>query len=186
MKEVTLVTGNLGKWKIASNIFKKYNIKLLQEKMETPEIQSYDVEEVSKYSAIYAAKKLNKPVIKSDVGYYIEELNGFPGPLLKYINGMLMSEDILKLLENKQNRKIKLKECLTYADETGKVKQFISIEEATISTKPFGEGSPFDKIVILQGDKLPKSMNTEEENLKHFEKQLVIYDDMAKYLIEED
>lgn len=57
MEEITLVTGNLGKWKIASNIFKKYNIKLLQEKIATPEIQSYDVEEVSKYSAIYAAKK---------------------------------------------------------------------------------------------------------------------------------
>ncbi len=186
MEEITLVTGNLGKWKIASNIFKKYNIKLLQEKMKTPEMQSYDVEEVSKHSAIYAAKKLNKPVIKSDVGYYIEDLNGFPGPFLKYINGMLTSEDILKLLENKQNRKIKLKECLTYADENGKVKQFISIEEATISTTSMGEGSTFDKIVILQGDKLPKAMNTEEENLKHFEKQLVIYDAMAKFLTEED
>ena len=40
MEEIILVTGNLGKWKIASNIFKKYNIKLLQEKIETPEIQS--------------------------------------------------------------------------------------------------------------------------------------------------
>ena len=99
---------------------------------------------------------------------------------------MLTSEDILKLLENKQNRKIKLKECLTYADEDGKVKQFISVEEATISTKSMGKGSTFDKIVILQGDKLPKAMNTEEENLKHFEKQLVIYDAMAKFLTEKD
>ncbi len=49
-----------------------------------------------------------------------------------------------------------------------------------------GKGSTFDKIVILQGDKFPKAMNTEEENLKHFEKQLVIYDELAKYLIEED
>lgn len=74
MEEITLATGNLGKWKIAKDIFDKYNINLLHEKINTPEIQSNDVVEVSKYSALYAAKKLNKQVIKSDVGYYIEEL----------------------------------------------------------------------------------------------------------------
>ncbi len=67
-----MVTGNLGKWRIASDIFEKYDVKLLQEKMETFEIQSKDVEEVSKYSALYAAKELKCPVIKSDVGYYIK------------------------------------------------------------------------------------------------------------------
>lgn len=72
MKQVTMVTGNLGKLRIAKEIFKAYNIELLHEKMDTFEIQSMDVCEVSKYSALYASKKLNKDVIKSDVGYYIE------------------------------------------------------------------------------------------------------------------
>ena len=57
MKEITMVTGNKGKWKIASDIFKKREILLSQEKIETPEIQAYNVEEVSAYSAIYAARK---------------------------------------------------------------------------------------------------------------------------------
>lgn len=150
--------------------------------MDTPEIQSQSVEEVSKYSALYAAKKLNTPVIKSDVGYYIEELNGFPGPFLKYINNMLTSEDIIKLMVDKHNRPIKLKECLTYATPEGEVKQFLSIEEATISTEPKGKGSTFDKIVIFKGQTLPKAMNSEEENFKHFQEQLKIYDELAKYL----
>ena len=105
MQEITLVTGNLGKWKITKDIFDKYNINLLHEKINTPEIQSNDVVEVSKYSALYAAKKLNKQVIKSDVGYYIEELGGFPGPFLKYINDMLTSEDILNMMKTKNNKK---------------------------------------------------------------------------------
>ena len=100
MKKVTMITGNMGKWKIASDIFKKYNVELEHIKMDTPEIQSHDVEEVSKYSAEYASNKLNIPVIKSDVGYYIDELGGFPGPFLRYINDMLESEDILKMMEN--------------------------------------------------------------------------------------
>lgn len=36
MQEITLVTGNLGKWEIAKDIFDKYNINLLHEKINTP------------------------------------------------------------------------------------------------------------------------------------------------------
>lgn len=182
MKKVTMVTGNLGKWKVASKIFEKYNVELFHEKINTPEIQSHDVEEVSKYSAEYAAQKLNKPVIKSDVGYYIEALNGFPGPFLRYINDYLTSEEILKLMDGKENRVILLKECLTFATPSGLIKQFVNIEKATISKKAMGTGTTFDRIVIFNGDKLPKSMNSEEKNYKHFEETLVIYDNMAKYL----
>ena len=182
MKQVTMVTGNIGKWQVASEIFKKYNVELLHEKMDTFEIQSHEVEEVSKYSALYAAKKLERPVIKSDVGYFIEALNGFPGPFLRYINDYLTSEEILKLMEDKENRTILLKECLTFATPDGEYIQFVSIEKASISKISMGSGTTFDRIVIFDGYDKPKSMNSEEENLKHFEKQLDIYDKMAKYL----
>ena len=113
MNKIIIGTGNIGKYNIANNIFKEKGLNLMQEKIETPEIQSYNVEDVSAYSALYASKTLNKPVIKSDVGYFISALNGFPGPFVKYINGMLSSEEILKLMENKVDRTIILKECLT-------------------------------------------------------------------------
>lgn len=184
MKEVIMITGNNGKLKIAKEIFSKYNIKLLQHKMDTPEIQSHNVEDVSKYSAEYACNLLNKPVIKSDVGYYIEELNGFPGPFLRYINDMLSSEDILKLMKGKKNRTIYLKESLTYKNPKGEIKQFTNIEKATISEEAMGEGSTFDKIVIFENSKYPKSMNTKQENHEHFVKTLKIYEEMAKYIEE--
>ena len=183
MKEITMVTGNLGKWKVAKDIFDKYEVKLLHEKMDTPEIQSEDVEEVSRYSALYAAKKLNKPVIKSDVGYYIETLRGFPGPLLRYANSMLTSKDILAMMDEKTDRTILLKECLTYAEPNGFTKEFVNIETATIGFKEEGNGSTFDKIIIFEGQNHPKSLNSEEENHKHFEKTLVIYDECANYIM---
>ena len=186
MKKVIMVTGNIGKYDIAKEIFGKYNIMLLQEKIDTPEIQDNDVIEVSRYSALYAAKKLKKCVIKSDVGYHIESLGGFPGPFLKYINGMLSSEDILKMMRGKRNRTILLKECLTYATPKGEVKQYVNIEKARVSLKSCGDGSTFDKIVIFEGDKLPKSMNSKEKNFEHFKSQLFIYDKMAKYILGEE
>ena len=150
--------------------------------METPEIQSYNVEDVSSYSALYATKELDSPVIKSDVGYFIPALNGFPSPFVKYINGMLKSEELLKLIEDKADRTIILKECLTYATTKGETKQFINEEKASIDLNAYGTGLTFDRIVIFDGQELPKSMNTDEENLKHFKKSLKLYDDMAEYL----
>ena len=186
MDKVMMVTGNMGKWRVASDIFRKYNVELEHYKMDTPEIQSHNVEDVSKYSAEYASNKLNTAVIKSDVGYYIESLGGFPGPFLRYANDMLTSEDILKMMAGKANRKIILKECLTFASPNKETKQFINIEEETISKKEYGRGTTFDKIVIFKGQSLPKSMNTDEENYKHFEEKLIIYDQMANYLEKND
>ena len=182
MSEIVMVTGNAGKYKVANDIFKEKGLNLIQEKIETPEIQSYNVEDVSIYSALYAAKELDSPVIKSDVGYLIPALNGFPGPFVKYINGMLTSEEVLKLMENKADRTIILKECLTYATPTGETKQFVNEEKASIALKAYGTGSTFDRIVIFEGQELPKSMNTDEENLEQYKKSLKIYEDMAEYL----
>ena len=86
------------------------------------------------------------------------------------------------MMEGKTNRKIILKECLTYASKDGKIKQFINEEEATLSNKPYGSGTTFDKIVIFKEDTFPKSMNKDEKNYKHFEKTLTIYNKMAEYL----
>ena len=182
MNEIVMVTGNGGKYKVANDIFIKKGLNLIQEKIETPEIQSYNVEDVSAYSALFAAKELDSPVVKSDVGYFIPALNGFPGPFVKYINGMLSSEEILKMMENKIDRTIILKECLTFATPTGEIKQFINEEKASIALKAHGIGSAFDRIVVFEGQELPKSMNTDEENLEHFKKSLKIYENMAEYL----
>ena len=63
MQEITLVTGNLGKWKIAKDIFDKYNINLLHEKINTPEIQSNDVVEVSNTQHYTQQKNLTKKLL---------------------------------------------------------------------------------------------------------------------------
>ena len=44
---------------------------------ETPEIQAKTNREVAEFSAQWAANKFGLPVIKEDVGMYIEALGGF-------------------------------------------------------------------------------------------------------------
>ena len=182
MKKVTYVTGNLAKITSARQVLEPLGFEVEQVKIETPELQNDSIEEIAKYSAKWASEELKCNVIKNDSGLCIEALNGFPGPFVKYINGMLSSEEILKLMENKTDRTIFLKECLTYATPTGEIKQFINEEKASIALNVYGTGSAFDRIVIFEGQEMPKSMNSDEENLEHFKKSLKIYEDMAEYL----
>ena len=185
MEKFIMITSNTGKYQIARDIFRKYNLELIQATIELPELQDYDVVKVSKYSAVFAANTLGKPVIKSDIGYYIDELGGFPGAYVKHINQMLKPDDILKMMEHKRNRKILLKECLTYAHPNGNVKQFVSEEEAHLSKFAMGRGTTFDKIIVLDGFDRPKGIYDYQTNVKHFKDNLTIYDEMAKYLIKE-
>lgn len=65
------------------------------------EIQDTNIENIATKSALMAAKILNQPVIKTDVGFEIEALNGFPGAFGKYIFNQIGIEGILKLLEKR-------------------------------------------------------------------------------------
>lgn len=104
MEKITFITGNKGKFEEAKNIFSGSGIELLQEAYDTPEIQSESAEEIAKFSASYIGTKLNKPLFVMDRGFYIQGLNGFPGPFIKYINRWLTPEQVLGLLGDNTNR----------------------------------------------------------------------------------
>lgn len=175
--KITFVTGNKNKLEVASRVLSKYGIDLVSEKIETPEIQSIDVSEISKFSAQYAAKVVGGAVIKTDAGYFIKSLNGFPGPFVKYINNWLSAEDILRLLEGKKDRSVEIIECLTYCNTDGEVAQFFSKDSGKIALKAEGQGSSMDQIIIR--DKIGRVqalINSEvmfdywAQNLPHFHK----------------
>ena len=182
MLKIHFVTGNAGKWEIAKDIFAKYGLELIQTNMETPEIQSTDVKEVAAYSARYAAQKLNAPVIKSDVGYYITALNGFPGPFIKYINGMLSSEDLLHLMKGVENRSMIIRECLAFATPASLTKCLTHEQQTILATKAEGTGSSIDKIMILDGFTKTRGACTKEEVAEFWKKSLTLYHDMAQFL----
>jgi len=182
IKEVTFVTGNQGKWEIARDIFKEYGVTLYQEKIETPEIQSLDVQEVASYSVSFAAEKYGKAVMKSDVGYYFNALNGFPGAFVKFINQSLTPDDILSMMRGKEDRSIILRECLAYAEPNKEPVLFISEEIGQIATEAIGKGSTMDQILILKGFTKPKGACDQNQIFEHFKNSLHIYHDIAKYI----
>ncbi len=153
MKTISFVTGNSYKFEVAQKCLKGTDIDIVQEKLETPEIQSTEVEEIASYSAKWAANKLGKSVVISDAGWYIEALNGFPGPFVKYINHWLSTDDLLRIMSGKENRKVMVKDCLAYCEPGKEPVIFVSESFGTLTTYPIKKvgASSIDALFLPEG-----------------------------------
>ena len=167
--KICYVTGNKLKVDLANRIFKDLDIEIIQENIETPEIQSLDCEEVAKYSAKYAADLLNKPVFKNDSGIVIPALGGFPGALSRYAEDTIGAEGYVKLLEGK-DKKCYWIEVLAYCEPGKEPVSFTSLTYGKIADKVHeGRGYNFDKIYIPDGDTRAFSEMSYEEQLSYFD-----------------
>ena len=135
MEKILFVTGNVYKFQIAQRVLSGARSRLIQKKLKTPEIQSASVQEVAAFSARWTAGILKKPVVVADGGCYIEALNGFPGPFVKYVNQRLRPGDLLNLMKSKRNRRAVWKECLAYCAPGERPVTFVSSFPGSIAKK---------------------------------------------------
>ncbi len=182
--EITFITGNPKKLATATRILDKYGIKINNIKIETPEIQADDSEEVARYSAKWAAEKLQKPVVVSDVGWQIPALNGFPGVYMKYAATILGNTGFLKLMEGKKDRIIIFKEVLAYCEPGGElltVSGTIKGEIMKSAEKEEFSNWSVDSIIKLEGCKNILSKMAQEERDRVFAK-INTWDALARKL----
>ena len=151
--KITYVTGNKYKIELAQRILGPLGIEVCQKKIYCPEIQDNNIENVSKFSAKYAANELQTPVIKNDSGLIIDALNGFPGPYTAYVEDTLTEDGILKLMQGKENRKAYFVEVISYCEPNKEPISFVSKTEGTIALEKRGEfGWSYDRIFIPIGE----------------------------------
>lgn len=130
---INYVTTNSYKFELARKFFEDVEgIELVQYDQETPEIQEDSVEKIAASSALWAAKEIGEPAVAMDVGFCINALNGFPGPFVKYINKWLQPNDILRLMDGKEDRSAYFVDALAYATPDGKTKVFTVKTEGII------------------------------------------------------
>jgi len=166
------VTKNKLKIQRAIEFCKNTNIEIEQLAIDTPEIQGESSIEIAKSSAEFVAQQINKPLIKLDVSFHIEILNGFPGPFVKYINNWLTPEQILKLMEGESNRKAYWLDALALYLPGKPIKVFSSKEYGTIALKPQGESDwGIDKIFIPKGLTITTASLSNKERLRISNKQ---------------
>lgn len=178
--EILFITGNKEKLAIANTVLKELDIKVKSKKIECPEIQSDDNETIAIESAKYASNITKSNVIKIDTGFYIEALNGFPGPYAEYVERKIDAEDILKMMENKSNRNAYYKEVLAYCEYGNEPVIFTTFTYGTIYEKLSGDkGYNYDRIFICENDSKTMANYEQNERAKKYNnenwKQLVKY-----------
>ncbi|MBI4096018.1 MAG: hypothetical protein HY438_04100 [DPANN group archaeon] len=110
-------TTNTGKLLSFQRDLGKYNVKITQLALDVPEPRSSDVVEIAKEKVNFAYKKIRKPVVANDSGFYIHSLNGFPRAFVNFALETIGLEGLLKLVENKP-RECEFRECLAYLDNS--------------------------------------------------------------------
>ncbi len=168
-KTVTFVTGNFHKFYEVRSILSSMGIAVGMLRMKGDEIQSDDIKEIAKNSAIEAFNRCHFPLIVEDAGLFIDALEGFPGPYAAYIYKTIHNKGILKLMENIQNRKATFCSAIVYiSKETGPLLFEGDAKGEITLTERKGEGnSGFGFDPIFQPSKSVKTfseMTLEEKN----------------------
>ena len=183
MKTITYVTGNWAKVASAKKALAPLGFVIDNVKMETPEIQADDVIEVSKYSAKWAAEKLNKPVLKNDSGLFVKALNGFPGVYTHYADDTIGEDGLLKLMEGITDREAYFKESIAYCEPGKEPVVFEGITKGIIDTKKSGTyGWSWDFIFIPKGEDKTLGCFPDEERWNFWSQDA--YKELANYLEE--
>lgn len=146
--DLVLVTGNSNKLKEFKSIL---DFEISNEKIDLDEIQSMDLREICEHKVKQAYDIIKKPVIVEDTGFFIDELNGLPGPFIKFFEEKLGNGSAVKLLGDNKNRKAKQICMVTYYDGI-KLIHCEGIMEGIISNEVRkGEGFGFDFCFIPSG-----------------------------------
>ena len=112
--EIVFVTHNTGKIKSAEKYFKNLKFKTFNYELDEP--RSDDIKEIATAKVKQAYNLVKRPCIALDTDFRIEALNGFPRAFVNFSLDTIGIEGILKLMENKQDRRCAFNECLAYHD----------------------------------------------------------------------
>jgi len=166
-RSILFVTSNLNKVKEIEAVLSKYNIQVETSSIKKREIQSEQLEEIAKESALSAYEVLRRPLFVEDSGLFIEALNGFPGPYSSYTYRKIGVAGILKLMVCEKNREAEFASQIAYIDERGVIKLCRGVCEGDIAEEARGSGGfGFDPIFIPKGQtKTFAEMSVEEKNL---------------------
>jgi non-canonical purine NTP pyrophosphatase (RdgB/HAM1 family) len=89
--------------------------------LELPEIQSLDLEEVLRAKGEAAWSRLGRPLLVDETALSLSALNGFPGPLIKWMLDSIGSEGTARLAELHGDLRAEARSGLYWTDGEGAV-----------------------------------------------------------------
>lgn len=174
-EKIYFVTGNANKWLEVKDILGPHlNNVLQQATIDLPELQG-TIEEIAILKCKHAAKELNAAVITEDTALVFDDMNGMPGPYVKWflealkVDGLsLMARSYSKALNNKVvSPKAKAICTMTYCQSPNEEPlTFQGVTDGHISEPRGSLKFGWDPIFIPDGSKLTYAeMAKEDKNI---------------------
>jgi len=168
--KLIFITGNKHKFTEFNNFTSKQNLNVILEHkdIETAEIQTDSLEKVAKYKIDSIKSKISGNFFIEDAGFFVDDLNGFPGVYSSYVFRSIGNSGILKLLKNESNRNAKFQAVIAMnIEDDREIRIFKGEVHGKVALKIRGrEGFGFDPIFIPDevpkktfGELLPNSKN---------------------------
>ena len=146
-----LVTGNPGKIAEARTAL---GADLEAVELDLPEIQSLDYREVLEAKAAEAWLRIGRPLIVEEAGLDLAALNGFPGPLVKWMLEAVGAEGIARTATALGDVRATARCFLLYKDGDHEVTAEGRTEGIAILPGRGNNGFGWDPVFLPQGSKL--------------------------------
>jgi len=147
MTTIYFVTGNNNKFEEAVALIpslKRYD-------KDLPEIQSLDPQIVIAEKLKAARNFTDQPLIVEDTSLYLEGLNGFPGPLIKWMLHAVGNQGIYELTQSINNKNAVAKTIIGYSNQNNEILYFEGTLDGLIVPPSGNEGFGWDAIFKPDG-----------------------------------
>jgi len=124
---------------------------------------------VAGFSAKFSADKYGKPVVKGDFGFFIECLNGLPGPYIKDFVDKLGIKRFLELIKDENNRRAYLVYVLAYCEPGKEPVIFTSRFDGVLVNKLRSSEKWFTDAFLPDGQKLTMGEMRDQDKEGDFE-----------------
>jgi XTP/dITP diphosphohydrolase len=144
-----LVTGNRGKLR---EVRRMVAGDLESIDVDLPEIQSLDLAVVLRAKADAAARHTTRPFVVEETGLELAALNGFPGPLVKWMLEALGADGIARLARAAGDVAVRARCRLLYRDGDGDVEAEGSTEGTLVLPGRGERGFGWDPVFLPAGE----------------------------------
>lgn len=158
---IHLITSNPNKLVELKAVFPS-DLSLMSTELDLDEIQTLDLRKIVKHKLLQAYKEVGEPVIVEDVSTELENLNGLPGPFIKFFEQKLGKGALYKLSD--KGTPVIIRCIMGYYD--GKNEHIVEgILNGSISEPKGEQGFGFDFVIIPAG--YTKTMSELGQELKN-------------------
>ena len=151
LPDFVLVTSNVGKRREAEEILGR-SIEVVS--VDLPEVQSLDLLEVLRCKADEAWSRLERPLVVEETGLELTSLNGFPGPLVKWMLEAVGPEGIAQVGLSLGSPGVRAVCSILYRDALGDVVASGATSGSLVLPPRGGEGFGWDPVFVPQGERL--------------------------------